>query len=222
MNAKRLFVNILTFARVPFILAWAVLAVVLSGATSGSPACRLTTAFVALVCAFVSGITDLFDGKLARKWGVVSTLGKMADPLMDKVFFIVSFPTLLWLAARTPLDGAETHALMMLVFTTLYMLRDTWVTFLRSVGSMFGADVAAMWLGKVRTALSFLAMGWIYMYVAFAPEMLALGWIDAALAKAWLLSCLVVEATLIVLTVWTLVTYTRAYAPYIKKALERK
>ena len=50
----------------------------------------------------------------------------------------------------------------MMSFTILYMLRDTWVTFMRMVGTLYVADVAAAWLGKVRTALSFPGAGWVY------------------------------------------------------------
>lgn len=220
MNGKRLFVNILTFARVPFICAWAILAIV-TQVSSWSPTAKLIGAFVAGGAMFIAAITDLFDGKLARKWGVVSALGKMADPLMDKVFFIVAFPTLLWQAQTIGGEGASLHAGVLLGFTILYMLRDSWVTFLRSVGSLYGADVAAMWIGKVRTALSFPAAGWIYAYLSLAP---LLPKTEGGLlaANVWRASCLFVEIFLIVLTLWTLVTYTRSYAPYIKKALERK
>ena len=152
-RTKSFFVNALTFARVPFILLWLAFAVVqeyVGGFWLGFWAC---------VAMLLSGLTDLWDGQLARKWGVVSTLGKMADPLMDKVFYIVAFPALVWQAAHQ--GGGEVHALALLAFTLLYMLRDTWVTFLRSVGALYGADVGAMWIGKVRTALSFPGAGLI-------------------------------------------------------------
>ena len=223
MNAKRLFVNALTFARVPLILLWAVLAIVTQvNLPRLSTAEAVTWALVAGAAMFLAGITDLFDGKLARKWGVVSSLGKMADPLMDKVFFIVAFPTLLWQSMAIGGEGsAMWHSVALLVFTILYSLRDTWVTFLRSVGSMYGADVAAMWIGKVRTALSFPAAGWVYAYLSLAPQLPNTEGCRF-LASAWETSCLLVELFLIVLTLWTLVVYTKAYAPYIKKALERK
>ena len=147
MNSRRLIVNAITFARVPLIFAWLAFAV----------AQEFRGGFALAVCACVmmllSGLTDAWDGLLARKWGVVSTLGKMADPLMDKIFYIVAFPALVWQILHQGGEGAQSHALFMLGFTILYMLRDTWVTFLRSVGTLYGADVAAMWLGKVRTAL---------------------------------------------------------------------
>ena len=210
MKSKRLIVNAITFARVPLIFAWLACAVVQE--IRGG----LALAVAACAMMLLSGLTDAWDGRLARKWGVVSTLGKMADPLMDKVFYIVAFPALVWQILHQGGEGAQVHALVMLGFTILYMLRDTWVTFMRSVGSLYGADVAAMWLGKVRTALSFPGAGWVYMYCCFhrmAPE----SW-----NRPWLLSCYAVEGLLIVLTVWSLFTYTSAYWPYLKMALARK
>lgn len=208
LEAKSRLVNGLTFARVPLIFAWLGFAVAqefLGGFWLGAAAC---------LAMLLSGLTDLFDGHLARKWRVVSDLGKLADPLMDKVFYIVAFPALVWQSARQ--GEGDAHTMALLGFTLLYMLRDTWVTFMRTVGTMYGADVAAMWLGKVRTALSFPGAGWIYLYLAFhslAPE----SW-----RGPWLATCYVFEAVLIALTLASLVTYTAAYSPYLKKALARK
>jgi CDP-diacylglycerol--glycerol-3-phosphate 3-phosphatidyltransferase len=207
LDAKSRLVNGLTFARVPLIFAWLAFAVAqefLGGFWLGAAAC---------LAMLLSGLTDLFDGHLARKWGVVSDLGKLADPLMDKFFYIVAFPALVWQSARQ--GEGDAHTMTLLGFTLLYMLRDTWVTFMRTVGTMHGADVAAMWLGKVRTALSFPGAGWVYMYLAFhrlAPE----SW-----RVPWLASCYLFEAVLILLTIVSLVTYTAAYSPYLKKALAR-
>ena len=205
----------MTFARVPLIFAWLGFAV--------AQECRggLPLAVAACAMMLLSGLTDAWDGKLARKWGVVSTLGKMADPLMDKVFYIVAFPALVWQIMHRGGELSQVHALVMLGFTILYMLRDTWVTFLRSVGSLYGADVAAMWLGKVRTALSFPGAGWVYMYLAFS-SMLPDTEGGAFLRGYWLQSCFWVEGLLIVLTVWSLFTYTSAYWPYLRMALARK
>ena len=214
MNPRHLLVNALTFARVPLIFAWLFLAIAQESAASPSGAGGVGLAVAACVMMLLSGLTDAWDGALARRWKVVSTLGKMADPLMDKIFYIVAFPALVWQIMHQ--GESEAHALTMLFFTILYMMRDTWVTFMRSVGAMYGADVAAMWLGKVRTALSFPGAGWVYVYCSFhrlAP---------AAWQRPWLASCYVVEGMLIVLTVWSLFTYTSAYLPYLKKALERK
>lgn len=207
MNAKALFVNALTFLRVPLILAWLILAVIEE--FHYSP----WLIFFAGAAMFFSGLTDAFDGMLARKWNVVSPLGKMADPLMDKVFYVVTFPALAWLLLK---QGEAGHSLVMLVFAILYILRDLWVTFLRAVGSLYGADGSAMWLGKVRTALSFPAAGWVYAYIAFhGLEFFA------PIEEYMLWSCYLVEALMIILNIVSVCTYTRAYSCYLKKALER-
>ena len=208
MSFHRTFVNALTFARVPLIFAW------LGFAVAQEFCGGFGLAVAACAMMLLSGLTDAWDGILARKWGVVSTLGKMADPLMDKVFYIVAFPALVWQIMHQ--GESNLHALVMLFFTILYMLRDTWVTFMRSVGTLYGADVAAMWLGKVRTALSFPGAGWVYLYCCFhktAPT----SW-----NGPWLLSCYIVEGLLVILTVWSLFTYTAAYWPYLRRALDRK
>ena len=213
MSSHRIIVNVLTFLRVPFIFAW------LSFALAQEYRGGFWLGFWACAAMLASGLTDAFDGALARKWDVVSPLGKMADPLMDKVFYVVAFPALAWLAAHQ--GECEAHALVMMSFTILYMLRDTWVTFLRSVGTMFHADVAAMGIGKVRTALSFPVAGWIYMYLAFHSRDRFCLECAASDNAGWLWSCYFFEGVMIALTVVSAVTYTLAYRPYLKKALER-
>jgi len=205
---RRLAVNAITFSRVPLIGAFAVCAVLAQ--RGGSAA----FAIAAVALMFFAAISDLFDGLLARRWQVVSTFGKLADPLMDKVFFIVSFPTLLWLVGEQRENSA--HALALLVFTVCYILRDQWVTFLRSVASAYHADCGAMWLGKVRTALSFPAAGIIYIYLAshsVMPE-------TAAAAFLWFVYA--IEGSLILLNAWSCIAYTRVYGPYLRRAVFEK
>ena len=163
-----LVVNGITFIRVPFILAFLVLALthgwgVQRHLLKEAPSPSDVWAWVALVCLTLSALTDLFDGALARRWKVVTKFGAMCDPLMDKVFYLIVFPTLLWLL---PIGKPEErwHALFMVILTVLYLLRDQWVTFLRSVGTLYGADCAATFLGKFRTAMTFPLCGFIYLY----------------------------------------------------------
>ena len=204
----KLLVNALTFSRLPLIFAW------LGFAMAAEYGCGLWATLSAMAALALSGLTDFFDGSLARRWNVVTPLGKMADPLMDKAVYVVVFPSLTWLLLRH--EGGEWHSLLMLAFTILYTLRDLWVTFLRSVASLYGAPTGAMWLGKVRTALTFPTAGLVYCCVSFMPLL-------SGKPGAWLLwACYFAEAAMIVLNAVSFVTYTRVYAPYLKKALERR
>ena len=202
MDQKRglLIVNIVTFARVPFVVLFMGLAVV----HAYKPELWILAVSGTIALA-VAALTDLFDGQLARKWGVVSKFGAMADPLMDKVFYLIVFPTLLWLLGRQPDEGV--HSLVMLAFTVLYILRDQWVTFLRSVGALFDAECGASWIGKFRTAASFPIACVIYVYVSFHPFFLPQPLIY------------LLEAFLIVVNVWSMITYTKQYMPYLKRSL---
>ena len=130
---------------------------------------------------------------------------------MDKVFFIVSFPTLLWLIGAQ--HDNPVHLVVMLFFTVLYILRDQWVTFLRAVASAYQADVAALWLGKVRTALSFPAAGLIYLYLAFRRHL------PAEADPCLIATVYAIEGALIVLNVYSCAVYTKVYWPYMRRAI---
>lgn len=208
LSPKSLFVNALTISRVPLIFVYLAFAVL------GNFSDSFTYPVLAFVAGTAAGMSDFFDGMLARRWGVVSDFGKMADPLMDKIFFIVAFPSLVWLAAAQG-EGAA-HPVVLLVFTVLWILRDQWVTFLRAVASLYHANVAAMWLGKLRTALSFPCVGFIYVYLAFHRA-----W-SAEVADAALSACFAVEGFLILLNLYSFVVYTKSYFPYVRRAMGRE
>ncbi|MBQ6457306.1 MAG: CDP-alcohol phosphatidyltransferase family protein [Kiritimatiellae bacterium] len=206
MSRRRIVVTALTFSRLPLIFAWFALAI------AGELRESIVLGVLAVLSMFFAGVSDAFDGLLARRWNEVSALGKMADPLMDKVFYVVAFPTLVWMAMH---QGDCCHSLVLLVFAVLCILRDLWVTFMRSVGSLYGADCAAMWLGKVRTALSFPFAGLVYIYL------IANAFLPPAASSAARMACFAMEAAMIALNAVSFVSYTRAYAPYLKLALDR-
>ena len=208
LSSKSLIVNALTLSRVPLIFVYLVFAIL------GNFSESYVYPLAAILAGAAAGISDFFDGMLARRWCVVSEFGKMADPLMDKVYFIVAFPSLVWLAAMQ--GESPAHAVVLLVFTILWILRDQWVTFLRAVASLYHANVAAMWLGKVRTALSFPCAGVIYVYLAFHRF-----W-PMAVAETGLQACFVVEGFLILLNLYSFIVYTRSYFPYVRRAMGRE
>lgn len=93
-----------------------------------------------------AAITDVLDGWLARKLGVVSVLGKLLDPLADK---LIVMATLVWMVpmARIP------------AWTVVVLLaREFSVTALRSVAASEGVVIAAGQEGKTKTALQMLGI----------------------------------------------------------------
>jgi phosphatidylglycerophosphate synthase len=86
------FVTFLTLVRAPLVVAGTLC--VLANLAWPSPAILGVGAGLMAL----SAVTDLFDGLLARRWGVASRFGALADPLMDKVFWICTMPAATFVA----------------------------------------------------------------------------------------------------------------------------
>jgi CDP-diacylglycerol--glycerol-3-phosphate 3-phosphatidyltransferase len=91
----------------------------------------------------VAAATDWLDGYLARKQGLVSTLGRNLDPLVDKVLVCGAYIFLL------PVQHAGLAAWMV----TVVVARELIITGLRSFMENLGASFGADWLGKVKMVL---------------------------------------------------------------------
>ena len=94
----------------------------------------------------LAAITDLLDGWLARKLNVVSVLGKLLDPLADKLIVMAS---LVWMV---PMGRIPAWVVVVLLG------RDIAVTGLRSVAASEGVVIAAGEEGKAKTALQMIGI----------------------------------------------------------------
>lgn len=202
-SGKLAFVTTLTFVRFPLVLLFFAGAIIYS-----TPGMRKSWLFVLTFASLISSaLTDLFDGYYARKFNVTTTLGAHADPLMDKFFYLASLPLLAFLTAIKP-DPNMVHARLLLVITLLFLARDQWVTFLRSIGAIYSVSGKASWAGKLRTAINFPMICVVYYFVE-AP----LSW---QFLPAWFVYAFEMVALLI--TLLTLYTYTRSYWPSLRKS----
>ncbi len=198
---KLQFVMFLTFVRFPLVLLFFASAIVYT-----NPAYRMPWLFLIAYWALVlSAFTDLFDGYFARKFNVTTQFGAHADPLMDKFFYLAALPLLVFVIAR---NNQLTHATVMLVLTLLFLARDQWVSFLRSIGAMYNVSGQANWSGKLRTALNFPMICIVY-YFEEAPA-------DMQVVAPWFAYAF--EAVAFTVTVISLFVYTRNYWPYLRRA----
>ena len=97
----------------------------------------------------LTALTDMLDGKIARKYNLVTDFGKFIDPLADKFMVIGSqIAILVWMM----LNGKTTLALVFVWVVLVILLRELGVTSLRLVvAGKSGIVVAASMLGKIKT-----------------------------------------------------------------------
>jgi CDP-diacylglycerol--glycerol-3-phosphate 3-phosphatidyltransferase len=198
---KFYFVQGLTLFRVPLIFLFLAVSVFFGHPL---PEPWFIVAFAAMI---LSAVTDLFDGYFARKFRVTSRLGSYADPMTDKIFYLTTFPTLVYLADRI---GQHGQARALLVLAILFLLRDQWVSFLRSLGALHNLDAKANWSGKARTFISFPSICVIYYYLQAPPRW---GWrVSAAVVYG-------LEAVSMAINLISIAVYTSRFWPALQVEL---
>lgn len=99
---------------------------------------------LALVVFLLASITDALDGHIARKHNLITTFGKFADPLADKVLVLAALASLADLGSG-PVNG---------IVVTIVAAREFMVSGLRLVTAEKGIVVAAGIWGKLKTAFT--------------------------------------------------------------------
>lgn len=126
---------------------------------------------VSLVLFIIAASTDWLDGYYARKYGQVTTLGRILDPFADKVIvcgtfiFLVSIPEML----EVPY-GLRAWMVVLIVG------RELLVTALRSFMEERGSDFSAKMAGKVKMVLQCIAAGTALFYLSYDPITEAATW----------------------------------------------
>jgi cardiolipin synthase len=139
--------NILTYARiaaVPVVVALLYWQSILGGG--------LWLRWAALAIFIAAGVTDFFDGYLARIWGQQSSLGRMLDPIADKLLVA---SCLLMLAAGTTIHGWA------LLAAVIILCREILVSGLREFLAELRVSVPVSQLAKWKTAGQLVAIGFL-------------------------------------------------------------
>ena len=93
-----------------------------------------------------ASLTDLFDGKIARKRGLVTDFGKFADPLADKILVVSA------LLCFVQLGLCDCVAVIIVLF------REFTVTSIRLIAASKGKVIAANIFGKMKTVMQMVAI----------------------------------------------------------------
>jgi len=164
------------------------------------------TGLIGAVIFILTSLTDMLDGKIARKYGLITDFGKFMDPLADK--FMV-FGALLSIIYRYD------HLRPVFIWAAaIVMFRELAVTSIRLVVSgKEGLVVAASWLGKVKTVLQIVCIS----TVLLEPCVFYLFKDIEAVAKIGEMNILsyVTMAAMLVMTLWSGIDYLKSYWKFI-------
>ncbi|MDO9265756.1 MAG: CDP-diacylglycerol--glycerol-3-phosphate 3-phosphatidyltransferase [Sulfurimonas sp.] len=114
----------------------------------------------------LASVTDFFDGFIAREWNQMTMLGSIIDPLADKMLIIAAFLGLMMIGE------ASAWAIYIII------IRELFITGIRTVALGEGLDIKASWAGKVKTVVQMIAIGFLLMHWPLGTELL---WLAVAL-----------------------------------------
>ena len=154
---------------------------------------------VAVLLFVITSFTDMLDGKIARKYNLVTDLGKFLDPLADKMLVIGVLIAITVRYAEFNLQFCRILGWALFVI----ILREMSVTLLRMIAAnKEGIVISAAWLGKVKTTVQMTAI----VIILLEPLLPATNMV---------MSYIMVTAML-VLTLWSGINYFKAYIPVLK------
>ncbi len=168
-----------------------------------------------VVCAVLfigTAVTDMLDGKIARRDNLITDFGKFLDPIADKFMVIGAMFVILYKFPQL--------RLVMIFSLIVVVFRELAVTSMRLVVSTGeGIVIAANMLGKIKTVSQIVAISTVFlepvvqriaMLIMEAVTGKTLAWRTDIIPLSWL--SLLFAA---VMTVWSGVSYIKAYWKYL-------
>ncbi len=99
----------------------------------------------------LASATDFFDGYIARTFDQITMMGQILDPLADKMLTLAGFLGLM------VLDRANEWAIFLII------TRELFITGLRVSAVSQNISISASWMGKVKTVVQMIAIGFLLM-----------------------------------------------------------
>lgn len=159
---------------------------------------------VICAAAFIgASVTDMLDGKIARRDGLVTDFGKFLDPVADKFMVIGAMFVILWKFPNLQL--------IMIISLIVVVFRELAVTAIRMVVASSNVVIAANMLGKIKTVTQIVAIStvflepvvqWIVKLIAQAITGQTLAWRTDIIPLTW-----ASIALSLVMTVWSGMNY---------------
>ena len=111
--------------------------------------------YIAVIIFIVASLTDMLDGKIARKYNLVSNFGKFMDPLADK---------LLVMSALVSMVALKDLAAWVVI---VILAREFTITGFRTLAMEANIVMAASWWGKVKTTVQMIMIPVVLLKLPF-------------------------------------------------------
>ncbi len=165
-----------------------------------------------VICAVLfigTALTDMFDGKIARRDGLITDFGKFLDPVADKFMVIGALFVILY--------KFENLKIAMIFTLIIIVFRELAVTSMRLVVSTGeGIVIAANSLGKIKTVSQIVFISTVFLepVVEYLVELIVGGAENNIIHGIYPLTWLSMAFT-VVMTVWSGVNYIKSYWKYL-------
>ena len=166
---------------------------------------------IAAVIYMAAGFTDFLDGNIARKYGLVTNLGKFLDPLADKFMVMTSLLCLCYVSAINAVTGTDKiYGALLVVASAIVIFRELAITSMRLVAaSTDGSVIAAAYLGKLKTVTQMV-------FTTFAIVEPAIYGLGLSIFNDHIIS-FVLMGLMTLMTLWSGIDYMKGYWKYIKE-----
>ena len=168
--------------------------------------------FVCAVLFIGTSVTDMLDGKIARRDGLITDFGKFLDPVADKFMVIGALFVILY-----KFENLKTVMIFTLIIVVFRELAVTSMRLVVSTGS--GVVVAANKLGKIKTVSQIVAISTVFLEPVVQ---VVFKWIlELALDKTLVWRTDIIPLTWatilfsLVMTLWSGINYIKAYWKFL-------
>ena len=195
-----------------------------------------TARFIAFLLFVIAAVTDYWDGYLARSRNLVTDLGRVLDPLADKLLLVATLIPMYWLQKHYTLlvpEGTMPEptpllfqtpfgAVSLPLWIVLVVLgREAFMTVFRQVAARRGLVIAAIGPAKWKTTFQSIWLGAAYFWFFAATLAGREGWEGDSAWRGFAYFIGVVGVTsmvgAVVLTVWSLWLYLRRYGKQVAR-----
>lgn len=141
---------------------------------------------IAFVVFLIAAISDIYDGRLARERNEITDIGKLLDPLADKLLLIATLVPIYWITTHRMQEyGIPWWGNVPLWVAVILVGREVLMTVFRQVAKKRGVVIAAASAGKIKTIIQDIFIGATIAWFAWKDMALAFGWETGWFGRLW-------------------------------------